>query len=482
MKSIFGLFHKGRGAEAGSDANRSHPVENGADRNNAVAKPKPSIPVAHDDYGLLPYRREHGGEVFSYPAELDYIDGRIAKIEGDEEAGEHKVNVYPFKADSYDDYYGMLENLAKKYEPIDAELSEEIELIIGIIKSMNAKEEWSVVRYVGDQFEGDPLADTHDLTKGRCYYWPCSKAHPVYEGVIDNEETTSYLYPCDPDSWEIVEDPTGMAARALAGDADTVDKWRVELSSDPDSFEASMAEMGLVPKRKSAPSIQDFEEQEDLSDSEQDPVDFNCPDCGKPIHFEAWTLLNAQKDPEAAQRLIEGRLSEFTCPSCGYTTSLAHPCLYLDPGHNVFIYSVLDERMAGMAEEMFAEQPEWRRCRIVTSRLQLQDKAAIFMAGLDDRPMEILKTGLTGQAKLQGLVAEGEECVAYFTGLGEDGELMFDIEIGDSSLISSIDMGGYDLFASDLAKSSMADDDPLYVDRDWAYKAIDAFEAEGIAD
>ena len=465
-----------------SEARRliSFMVDNDGGSSESNGKPGPYIPAAHEEYGLLPYRREHGGEVFSYPAELDYIDERIVELEGDAETGERKVKVHPFHVDSYDAYYSMLGDLAKKYEPIDAELSEEIGLIIGVIKSMNVKEEWSVVRYVGDQFEGDPLADTHDLTKGRCYYWPCSKAHPVYEGVIDNEETTSYLYPCDPNSWEIVEDPTGMAARALAGDADTVDQWRVELSSDPDSFEARMTELGMVPKRKSAPSIQEFEEQEDLSDSEQDPVDFNCPGCGAPIHFEAWTLLNAQKNPEAAQRLIKGKLSEFTCPSCGYTSSLAHPCLYLDPEHNVFIYSVLDNRMAGMAEEMFAEQPEGRRCRIVTSRLQLQDKAAIFMAGLDDRPMEILKTGLTGQAKLQGLVAEDEECVAYFTGIGEDSELVFDIEIGDSSFISSIDMGGYELFASDLARSSMADDEPLYVDREWAYKAIDAFEAEGI--
>ena len=235
---------------------------------------------------------------------------------------------------------------------------------------------------------------------------------------------------------------------------------------------------GAVPKQKLASNTQGFEEPENLSDSEQDPVDFKCPACGAPIHFETWTLLNAQKNPELAQRLIQGKLSEFTCPSCGYTTSLAHPCLYLDPEHNVFIYSVIDERMAKKAAEMFAEQPEGRRYRIVTSRLQLQEKAAIFMAGLDDRPMEILKTALTGHAKLQGLVAEGEECEAYFTGIDDGGELLFSIEIGDHSFTSSIDMGGYELFTSDLAESSMADDDPLYVDRAWAYRAIDAIEAK----
>lgn len=39
--------------------------------------------------------------------------------------------------------------------------------------------------------------------------------NPVYEGVIDNEEFTSYLYPTDSDLWEILEDPTGMAYRTI---------------------------------------------------------------------------------------------------------------------------------------------------------------------------------------------------------------------------------------------------------------------------
>ena len=45
------------------------------------------------------------------------------------------------------------------------------------------------------------------LTQGKYYYWPCSKESPVYEGVIDDEEFTSYLYPTDAALWEIAEDP-----------------------------------------------------------------------------------------------------------------------------------------------------------------------------------------------------------------------------------------------------------------------------------
>ena len=95
---------------------------------------------------------------------------------------------------------------------------------------MNMKEDWSVVRYVGHEYDNKPRV--FGLTRGRCYYWPCSKERPVYEGVIDDEEFTSYLYPCDAECWEIVLDPTGMAARALAGDADTLHAWYPEMNPE----------------------------------------------------------------------------------------------------------------------------------------------------------------------------------------------------------------------------------------------------------
>ena len=36
-----------------------------------------------------------------------------------------------------------------------------------------------------------------------------------YEGVIDDEEFTSYLYSTEPEDWEILEDPTGMAYNTM---------------------------------------------------------------------------------------------------------------------------------------------------------------------------------------------------------------------------------------------------------------------------
>ena len=74
---------------------------------------------------------------------------------------------------------------------------------------MNRKEQWSVLKFIGTEIDG--------LTPGSNYYWPSSFSNPVYRGVVDDEEFTSYLYPTDADLWEILEDPTGMAYNTIYG-------------------------------------------------------------------------------------------------------------------------------------------------------------------------------------------------------------------------------------------------------------------------
>ena len=108
----------------------------------------------------------------------------------------------------------MLERYAADIKPDNPQLARDIRTLENLMKLMNVKEEWSIVRYVGDQFD-EVLGLS--LSEGRGYYWPGSESCPDYEGVIDVEEFMSYLYPADPDSWEIVLYLTGMAARALAG-------------------------------------------------------------------------------------------------------------------------------------------------------------------------------------------------------------------------------------------------------------------------
>lgn len=443
----------------------------------------PYIPPAHERYDLLPRCRKNGGEVFSYPEWLGDFEDLVRDagiFEDDSSDSRNCLHFIPHGYKSYADYQSMLKDSADRCRQKDAELAVAILDLGREIDRLNVKENWSVVRYVGDQFDGDSRVVA--LTKGRCYYWPCSKERPVYEGVIDDEEFTSYLYPCDPDSWEIVEDPTGMAARALAGEADTVDFWRFD-EQEGAPF-ADMVEKGLMPKvQRGAPAF--FDEESRWGESERDPISFKCPQCSADIDYMAWTKLNRQDAPEAYERLLNDRLSEFVCAECGYSASIVHPCLFLDPIAKACVYHVVDPQMASAAEEMFESLRDDAGfgcdCfRIVVSRQDLAEKARLLKEGLDDRVIEILKFGVSGNAKMEGLVAIDESCTVRFRSVSDDGRLEFGLEIGDRRYSSRLDRGGYELFGDMLRRSSLANVQPYRVDRDWAGGAMDCFDAEDV--
>ncbi len=175
----------------------------------------PYIPAAHREYGLLPRKRASGGEVFACPVELAAIEDWVADLEGDASPdGTRRHHIVPHGLGSYAEYFALLARYARRYREAEPELASALDWLASAVKRMNVKEEWSILRYIGDN-EECRLWGEHGLTVGRCYYWPSSHDNPVYEGVIDDAECALCLYPCDPDIWEVVEDPTGMASRVL---------------------------------------------------------------------------------------------------------------------------------------------------------------------------------------------------------------------------------------------------------------------------
>lgn len=162
------------------------------------------IPEHHKKYGLLPYCTAHGGEVFEYPC------GLLNKIDAHLPQADH---LDPYGYSSYEEYDSEIDRVMKKYAH-----REDLCALLCRYKSeiyeMNRKEQWSVLRYLGPD-DGRLFS----LTPGRCYYWPSSYSHPVYSGVVDDEEYTSYFHPVDPEFWEILEDPTGMAYETIYGTA-----------------------------------------------------------------------------------------------------------------------------------------------------------------------------------------------------------------------------------------------------------------------
>lgn len=161
------------------------------------------IPDWHLKYGVLPLCRELGGEVFSYSSGLAWeIDDLLPPGK----------SVIPYGFYSYEEFYEHIDNYILKYRK-DGQKPNKLGILLGKykkdIKLRNIKENWSIVKYVGKDDE------YQDLTYGKCYYWPCSIEDPNYEGVIDDEEFTSYYYLPKPGMWEILEDPLGMARRTL---------------------------------------------------------------------------------------------------------------------------------------------------------------------------------------------------------------------------------------------------------------------------
>jgi len=139
------------------------------------------IPEAHKKYNLLPKCAERGGEVFSYPSSEREISKMLPE-------GEHVV---PYGYDSYADFDNQLDQYIQQYGTTNGALNELGQKIVKYketVHKMNVKENWSVLRYLGET-----TPNLFGLTQGRYYYWPCFIEDPHYEGVIDDEEFTSYL-------------------------------------------------------------------------------------------------------------------------------------------------------------------------------------------------------------------------------------------------------------------------------------------------
>ena len=149
----------------------------------------------------MPFKSKKGGEAFSYdPFELREIESILDKLD---------VCAEPYGCYSYEKYFSEIDRGIALLSDNDKAM-EQVRKFKDSMQRRNRKEMWSVLKYVG------PTTDSiFGLTNGHYYYWPCSTDNPCYEGVIDDEEYTSYLYSTEKELWEIAEDPAGMAFRTL---------------------------------------------------------------------------------------------------------------------------------------------------------------------------------------------------------------------------------------------------------------------------
>ncbi len=214
----------------------------------------PYIPEEHKQYPVLPYCREHGGEVFQYH--------NLPEKELESLVGEHLI---PYGYDSYEAYFEKIEGLIKEHrnEPETVALLQKVK---SDMAEWNRKEEWSICRFIGER-----IGHIFGLHSGGYYYWPTCASDPKYGGVIDDEEFTAYLFPTDPELWEIVVDPTGMAQRTIFENDNALSRKKYNYiirqleTMQPDAFE-DVKTLGPVDRLNACPVIKVRVISEDVPD------------------------------------------------------------------------------------------------------------------------------------------------------------------------------------------------------------------------
>ena len=138
--------------------------------------------------------------------------------------------------------------------------------------------------------------------------------------------------------------------------------------------------------------------------SEREIQRIKCPKCGSEHDFEIWTRVNTDLDPVLKDKVRNGQLFRTVCPSCGQQIDVVYPCLYHEMENRIMIYyapgeKAMQDALAAFDEGLdiagkekgFDPAGKGYRNRVVGSLYDLQEKIAIFEAGLDDRVIEICK-------------------------------------------------------------------------------------------
>lgn len=147
-----------------------------------------------------------------------------------------------------------------------------------------------------------------------------------------------------------------------------------------------------------------------------------CPKCRSNSQINMWESVNVTKNPEMFNKVRDGSLFEFVCPSCGFKSRLVYTTLYHDMENKQMIFLCTTEDQIATAKDTFddirtgrlqAEASEKLKSktgiefsfnnnasyddytfRIVSTYDKLKEKLNIFDSKLDDRVIEIYKAAL----------------------------------------------------------------------------------------
>ena len=138
-----------------------------------------------------------------------------------------------------------------------------------------------------------------------------------------------------------------------------------------------------------------------------------CPMCGELGKAEIYTSVNVARHKSYREKVLDGALFSWTCPSCAYNARLTYPILYNDMKNRFMVYLIPKiERFQLCDKELEEKYSNLRNIskRVVSDFNSFKEKIFIFESRLDDMAVELTKVAIsqTVSKKLGGVeVSEG---------------------------------------------------------------------------
>ena len=132
-----------------------------------------------------------------------------------------------------------------------------------------------------------------------------------------------------------------------------------------------------------------------------------CPMCGELGKAEIFTSVNPTIHVGLREKVLDGRLFSWECPSCGYSARLTYPILYNDMKNRFMVYFIPKIDSFQLCDKELEEKYNNLRNinkRIVPDFNSFKEKIFIFESGLDDMAVELTKVAIsqTVSKKLDG--------------------------------------------------------------------------------
>ena len=138
-----------------------------------------------------------------------------------------------------------------------------------------------------------------------------------------------------------------------------------------------------------------------------------CPMCGELGKAEIYTSVNVTKKKDFRDRVLNGDLFAWSCPSCGYHARLTYPILYNDMKNRFMVYLIPKIDRFQLCDKELEEQYSNIRNiskRVVSDFNSFKEKIFVLESRLDDMAVELTKVAIsqTVSKKLGGVeVSEG---------------------------------------------------------------------------